>query len=163
MIMRSSIMMLFCLLGLLSCDSKRVFDTYRTTSGGWHKDTIMRFEIPKLDSLQPYNLFINVRNDNTYPYSNLFLVSRMRFPNGKAIIDTLEYEMAAADGTWLGAGFSDLKENKLWYKENVRFIEEGNYSVELLQAMRKNGNIEGDETLEGITDVGFRIEKSQNH
>ena len=68
--------------------------------------------------------------------------------------------MAAPDGSWLGTGFGDVKENKLWYKKNVRFTEPGEYEVRIKQAMRKNGEVDGIDNLKGITDVGFRIENS---
>ena len=74
----------------------------------------------------------------------------------------MEYEMTMPNGEWLGAGFGDVKENKLWYKEQVKFKESGNYQVTIQQAMRKNGEVNGIGELEGITDVGFRIENSDN-
>ena len=117
---------------------------------------------PELDSLKIYNLYINVRNTNAYKYSNLFLISEMKFPNGKVITDTLEYQMAGPDGSWLGTGFTDLKENRLWYKENVHYIEQGTYSIMLQHAMRKNGEVSGIQSLQGVTDIGFRIEFAKN-
>jgi gliding motility-associated lipoprotein GldH len=72
--------------------------------------------------------------------------------------DTLEYEMALPDGTWMGKGTGSIKENKLWYKENIIFPFNGVYTLELVQAMRKNGSVSGLETLPGITDVGLEIE-----
>ncbi|KAA1247657.1 gliding motility lipoprotein GldH [Aquimarina sp. RZ0] len=156
------LILLFLSIALVSCDDKQVFDQYKTVSGSWEQTEYMHFVIPELDSIQTYNLFINIRNDNAYRYSNLFLISEMRFPNGKVVKDTLEYQMALPDGTWLGTGFTDLKENKLWYKENVSFTEKGEYTFVLQHAMRKNGEISGIYSLEGITDIGFRIESSQN-
>ncbi len=147
---------------MISCDEKRVFDQYETVSQTWEQDEKVSFTLPQLDSIQPYNLFINIRNNNAYKYSNLFLISEIKFPNGKVVTDTLEYKMATPDGKWLGTGFSDVKENKLWYKENVNFIEEGAYKITLQHAMRKNGEVEGVSSLEGITDIGFRIEYAQN-
>ena len=156
----------FCLLIFVSalivgCDEKRVFDEYQAVQH-WHKDSVVTFELEELDSTKVYDLFINVRNNNQYAYSNLFLVTEIRFPQGKVISDTLEYEMARPDGKWLGEGFGDIKESKLWYKEDVKFEESGNYKVSIQQAMRKNGDVDGIEELEGITDIGFRIEKNDN-
>jgi PII-like signaling protein len=51
---------------------------------------------------------------------------------------------------------SDIKESKLYYKENVKF--RGQYKVNIKQAVREN-KIPGVTSLEGITDVGLRIEK----
>ncbi|GAA4279393.1 gliding motility lipoprotein GldH [Aquimarina mytili] len=152
----------FSVLSLASCDDTQVFDEYQSVSDTWEMNEKINFLLPKLDSTQTYNLFINIRNNNLYKYSNLFLISQMKFPNGKVITDTLEYQMAMPDGTWLGTGFSDLKENKLWYKENVKFIEDGAYNISIEHAMRKNGEVDGVYSLEGITDVGFRIEYVQN-
>ncbi len=156
------ILIFFIGIGIVSCDDKQVFDQYQTVSESWEIDEKINFTLPELDSLQTYNLFINVRNTNGYRYSNLFLISEMKFPNGKVVTDTLEYQMAAPNGEWLGNGFSDLKENKLWYKENVNFVEKGAYKVTLQHAMRKNGEVDGVNSLEGITDIGFRIEYAQN-
>lgn len=154
--------LLFLLIGITSCDDTRVFDEYRTVSDSWEKDEKISFTLPELDSLQQYDLFINVRNTNDYKFSNLFLISEMEFPNGKTVTDTLEYEMAKPNGEWLGTGFMDLKESKLWYKENVVFSEKGIYKVVLQHAMRKNGETLGINSLEGITDIGFRIEFAEN-
>jgi len=101
---------------IIGCDEKRVFDEYQAVQG-WHKDSLVNFEIEELDSTQVYDLFINIRNNNQYAYSNLFLITKIHFPQGKVISDTLEYEMAKPSGEWLGDGFGDIKENKLWYKE----------------------------------------------
>jgi gliding motility-associated lipoprotein GldH len=75
------------------------------------------------------------------------------------VIDTLQYEMADASGKFLGNGFSEIKENKLFYKERKVFPISGNYSIEIRHAMRKNGAINAIENLNGIQDVGFSIEK----
>ncbi|WP_108802797.1 gliding motility lipoprotein GldH [Aquimarina sp. Aq107] len=154
--------LLFLFIVLSSCDDTRVFDEYKTVSSSWEKDEKVTFDLPVLDSLQTYDLFINLRNTNDYRYSNIFLISEMEFPNGKIVTDTLEYDMAASNGEWLGTGFSDVKESKLWYKENVNFNENGIYKITLQHAMRKNGETFGISSLEGITDIGFRIEFAQN-
>lgn len=152
----------FIFLAFTACDKDRVFDDYKPIQRGWNKDSVVTFNLGELDSLKTYDLFINIRNNGEYEYSNLFLITEIQFPQGKVISDTLEYEMAAPDGTWLGTGFGDVKESKLWYRENVSFPEPGEYRVRIMQAMRENDNIEGIENLKGITDVGFRIENSAN-
>jgi len=159
-IMRNSLTVLILALMVLvvSCDSKRVFDEYKTVPNVWNKDSIMSFSIHPPDSIKPYNLFVNLRNTSQYKYSNIFLIVEMVFPHGKTIKDTLEYRMADPSGKFLGSGIMDVKENKLWYKENVIFNESGDYTVNIQHAMRENGKVNGVEALEGITDIGFRIE-----
>lgn len=148
-----------CIWMLCSCSNNRVeFAAYQNIPDGWEKDEAVRFDFKAPDTLNVYDVFINLRNDERYPFSNLFLIVNMEFPGGKVITDTLEYEMAKPDGEWLGKGFTDLKESKLWYKEAVRFPDTGSYSMEIYHAMRKNGNVEGVRSLDGITDVGISIE-----
>lgn len=153
----NSILFLLVTFLFFSCDKKRVFDEYKTVGGSWHKDSIVSFDLPELDSTKRYNLFLNLRNNNNYPFNNLFLIVALELPNGFTKVDTLEYLMANPDGTLLGDGFTDLKESKLFYKEKVKF--RGNYKVNIKHAVRENGKVQGLKELVGITEVGFRIEK----
>ena len=155
-IKNSGILLLAAIL-LFSCDKKRVFDQYKSVGSAWHKDSIISFDLPVLDSTKKYNLFVNIRDNNNYPFNNLFLIVAIEMPSGFTKVDTLEYQMAELDGTLLGNGFSDIKESKLYYKEDVKF--KGNYKVHIKQAVRQSGKIPGVEALQGITDVGFRIEQ----
>ena len=136
-----------------------MFDEYKSVGNAWHKDSIVTFNLPELDSTKRYNLFINLRANNAYKFNNLFLIVALEMPNGFTKVDTLEYQMADPDGTLLGDGFSDIKESKLFYKENVRFRSK--YKVSIKQAVRENGKVPGVKALDGITEVGFRIEKKE--
>ena len=146
---------------LFSCNQNVVFDDYKSIDGAWDKDHVVEFNFTAPDSIQSYNLFINLRNDNNYKFSNLFLIAELSYPHGKTLVDTVEYQMAKPSGEFLGSGAFSVKENKLWYKgfnEPFVFSELGNYQIKISQAMRQNGSVEGVKLLDGITDVGFRIE-----
>lgn len=144
-----------------SCNDNLVKSEYRATnSGAWNKDNTFEFTFSEIDTVQMHNLFISVRNDATFPYNNLFLIAELEFPGGETVKDTLEYQMALPNGTWLGKGYGSIKENKLWYKEKIVFPDSGVYSLRVSHAMRKNGSVNGVVNLAGITDVGFEIEKS---
>ncbi|MBS9774845.1 MAG: gliding motility lipoprotein GldH [Tenacibaculum sp.] len=154
----------FVLITFVSCDSKRIFDEYKDISNGsWSKDEIILFQFDINDTIAKRNLLINLRNNNEYPFSNLFLITDLTFPDGNKIIDTLEYEMTDKIGRFLGKGFSEIKENKLLYKENIIFPAKGNYTLSVRHAMRKSGEVSGIEFLNGITEIGFRIEKNNNN
>jgi len=155
---KSSILYFLAVMTLFSCDKKRAFDEYKSVGKGWHKDSIVSFTLPKLDTVKQYNMFINIRDNNEYPFNNLFLIVSMEQPGGMTKVDTLEYEMADPDGELMGEGFSDIKESKLFYKEKIKF-KPGEYKVHIKQAVRKTGAVAGVERLEGITEVGLRVEK----
>lgn len=157
MMLRVSIVFLI-MFSLVSCDKKRVFDQYHSVGKSWHQDSIVSFELTKIDTTKRYNLYLNIRDNNDYPFSNLFVIVSMEQPGGLTTVDTLEYQMAAPDGTLLGEGFTDVKDNKLVYKENAAF-KSGTYKVHIRQAARQTGKVAGVEKLAGITEVGFRVEK----
>ena len=159
--MRSCLFAIIAFFMLIACDESLVKSEFRAIdNGSWNKDSIVEFSFSDLDTLQNHHMFINLRNDENFPYNNIFLIAELDFPDGETLTDTLEYEMALPDGQWLGHGYGSIKENKLWYKENIVFQNSGVYTLRLAHAMRKNGSIEGVENLEGITDVGFEIVKS---
>jgi len=145
---------------LVSCDKKRVFDEYKSVGNAWNKDSVVSFDLPKLDVTKQYNLFINIRDNNKYQFNNLFLIVSLEQPDKRTKVDTLEYQMATDDGSLLGDGFTDIKESKLFYKERMRF-KSGNYKIHIKQAVRQTGKVAGVEKLDGITEVGFRIEKKE--
>lgn len=143
---------------MIACDKKRVFDDYKNVGNAWHKDSIVTFTLPQLDATKKYDLFVNVRDNNDYPYNNLFLIVSLEQPNRKVKVDTLEYLMTNPDGSLLGDGFSDVKENKLFYKNGETFTQKGVYKIHIRHAVRQTGQVNGVEKLKGISDVGFRIE-----
>ncbi len=155
---KNSMLFILLLFFVLSCDKKRVFDDYKSVGKNWNKDSIVTFDLPKLDPKKAYNLYVNVRDNDEYPFNNLFLIVSLEQPNRKVQVDTLEYQMTNPDGTLLGEGFSDIKENKLFYKDKVSFTQKGLYKIHIKHAVRQTGKIEGVAALPGISDVGFRIE-----
>lgn len=155
---KTSLIFIFSLIITVSCDKKRVFDKYKSVGSSWHVDSIVTFELPKLDAKKAFNLYINVRNNDAYPFNNLFLIVSLEHPNRKVKVDTLEYQMTNPEGKLLGEGFSDIKESKLFYKAKSKFSQKGMYKIHIQQATRQTGKIEGVTELLGITDIGFRIE-----
>ncbi|WP_396139126.1 gliding motility lipoprotein GldH [Flavobacterium sp.] len=155
--------LLLLFLFLTSCDKKQFYSEYKELDGSWKKSDTLRFTFEQKDTIKPYNLFLAVRNNNDYPFNNMYLIVSLKEPGKKPTIkiDTLEYQMANVDGTLLGEGFSDVKESKLWYLENYVFNRIGNYKVEVVQAVRATGEVKGVAELKGITELGLRIENTK--
>lgn len=162
--MVKSLIFIVSVVFISSCTSKNLeHSEYANLNNGvWHTNDTLRFGFSNTDTVQKHHVFINVRNDNSYEYSNLFLIAEMESPNGETVMDTLEYEMASPDGTWLGKGMGSIKESKLWFRENIVFPDSGVYNFRISHAMRKNGSVSGIQELNGITDVGLQIEKTQS-
>jgi gliding motility-associated lipoprotein GldH len=147
-------------LGIISCSDGIEFTKYKSLpNASWQANESISFEFDIKDTISPKNLFINIRNNKDYAYSNLYVITALNFPNGDKVIDTLHYEMADNSGKYLGTGFTEIKENKLFYKEEKVFPTSGKYSFHIRHAMRKSGEVNPIPFLEGLQDVGFSIEK----
>lgn len=112
----------------------------------------MVFEVPVTDTRINHNMFVNVRNDIDYKYSNLWLFVKITQPGDTTVTDTFEITLADPAGKWLGKGFGGIKTSENLYKKSVFFPEKGTYKIAVQHGMR-------DIVLEGITDVGIRVEK----
>ena len=138
---------------LFSCDSKRFYEeNKRIENGVWLNTNHLAFTVNIADTLARYDLYINVRNDGVYPFSNLYLFIHSTLPGGKTATDTVECQLADPDGKWRGSGLGSLKFNRFLFQQSMIFPRKGLYRFELEQAMRVK-------ELKGIRDVGIRIEK----
>lgn len=163
------ILILFIFL-IASCSNNVVYTEFKgIPENKWQKYSIITFNYHSKDSVSNNAIYINLRNNNNYEFNNLYLIVSVEFPPSwknlknpttTKIVDTLQYEMTDAKGYFLGTGFTDIKENKLEYKSNITFPAKGNYKFSIQHAMRNIGSENGVEFLNGITDVGIEIEKT---
>ena len=146
----------FCLCWLAACQPKIIYETYKEIDQrSWNKDSLAVFEIPVTDTIHHFDLYINVRNDVNYNYSNLWLFVTIEEPDGKSVEDKFEITLAEPSGKWMGEGMGGLKTREVLYRRNIFFPSSGNYTITLQQGMREN-------VLKGISDVGVRIERVKN-
>jgi gliding motility-associated lipoprotein GldH len=137
---------------ITSCDNNRLFEENQTIAdSNWNQSDKKTFEVNIENATIPTNFYINVRNADDYPYSNLYLFITTTFPSGKKAVDTLECMLANEKGKWLGSGMGDIYDNQIPFKRNVRFPEKGLYKFEFQHGMRVD-------VLPFIMDVGLRIE-----
>ena len=133
---------------------------YKDFNGHWPVYEKVLFTLDK-GIENPVNLMIYIRNNKQYPYSNLFLIAKLKTGDSLLLCDTLEYAMADASGKWLGKGFLEVKESKLWWRENYQLPAVENINVQLEHALRSNNSEQGLDNLEGIVGVGFAMEEIQ--
>ena len=121
--------------------------------GIWPAEHFYRFEVPVSDTNSSYNIYLQVRNDGRYEYSNLWLFIRTNSPTGAVLRDTLECRLADEEGRWQGKGSGGRFSLEIPLRYRVRFPNPGTYIFEIDQGMRSN-------ELKYITDLGLRIEKA---
>ncbi len=135
------------------CDSRKVFDDYYTLpKATWMKDSVLTFTFKVEKKTDIHNLFVNIRNDQSYGFSNLWLFITVQPPAGACKTDTIQLTLAEPSGKWLGKGIGGIYDIRTIYRRNVYFPDSGLYTLQLRHGMRQ-------ESLRGINDVGIRVEK----
>jgi gliding motility-associated lipoprotein GldH len=138
-----------------SCDKRRIYEENQTIPENvWEKNNVLKFSVDIADTISPTNFYVNIRNADGYPYNNLYLFIKTKFPNEKFLYDTLECVLADEKGKWLGSGMGDIYDNQIPFKRNVKFPAAGKYMFEIQQGMRIDN-------IPLIMDVGLRIEKAE--
>lgn len=139
---------------LAACGRNIVFtDSVQMSGKTWKLTDIPVFRIPVKDTVNSNNIFFTIRTGTSYPFRNIYLFVTTTSPDGKSVIDTLQYELADEKGNWYGKGFGDIHELKLPYKSNVFFPVSGTYQVNIQHGMRVKD-------LKGVYDIGLRVEKA---
>ena len=88
--MRNHFFLVLLSLCCFGCSDKVVHHEYVALNNGvWNKSASVDFDIVVSDSLTAHNVFLNIRNDDRYEFSNLFLIVQLRSPDGNTQIDTL--------------------------------------------------------------------------
>ncbi|MDR1370427.1 MAG: gliding motility lipoprotein GldH [Dysgonamonadaceae bacterium] len=148
---------LFLLLALtFACKEKNglYFQYKGIENGKWNQNTSFNFAIEITDTLSYYDIFLEIRNNDSYPFRNLWLFVNLKTPEGSTRKDTANCELADIFGKWHGKGGS-LYALSLPFEQNVRFHIPGTYLYSIRQGMRT-------EELEGISDIGLRVVKQGN-
>ena len=147
MIIATALSMAGCNKGVLFVDNQPV---PRAT---WDQEHFFKFDVPVTDTQQLYNIYLQVRNDGRYAFSNLWLFINTSSPTGAYLRDTVECILASAEGRWLGKGSGGKFSLEIPYRYQVRFPYAGVYSFEIQHGMRT-------EELVHLTDIGLRIQKA---
>lgn len=155
---------IFCAIVVIAfaCGTKTVFSAFERfeEDKGWFRSAQPEFTFDNKDTNQIYDVYINVRNAESYPFRNLFMFLHTTYPNGVKTTDTIECILADEKGKWLGSGMGDLYDNSIIYKKNTRFKQPGKYKFAFEQAMRY-GDKNVIDPLPLIMDVGITIEKAE--
>ncbi|MTI22034.1 gliding motility lipoprotein GldH [Fulvivirga sp. RKSG066] len=143
-----------------ACDDNRLYEkNVDFNERVWVADSAATFTFNIEDSDQPYNLYLNIRNTNTYPYHNLYVKyvfqdsASSQVINEELVNKNLFNEKT---GKPYGSGLGDIFSHQFILLENYEFEEAGIYQIQLKQFMRQD-------TLEGIVSAGIRVEKARTN
>jgi gliding motility-associated lipoprotein GldH len=153
---------LYLLLGaalLMACDDTRVYEkNVDFEHKAWMAGYKPEFEFVVGDTALSYNIYCDLRNSISYPYSRIFFTYYLQDSIGlvvqkKLVSATLfDPKTGAPEGT---SGLGDIYDHRLSLLKNHKFPYAGMHKIKFEQFMRKD-------TLEGVFAVGVRIEKAGN-
>ena len=107
--MRFKILLLLVFLNF-SCESKIEFLDYNSIDHVWHRDSIQSF-VFELTSANKYNTYINLRINEEYQFSNIFLITTLKDSLNILSKDTLNFKLADKSGKFLGKKRVNIIEN----------------------------------------------------
>ncbi|MGM5631677.1 gliding motility lipoprotein GldH [Apibacter raozihei] len=149
--MRTLVITFFFALLFIQCNHRYEYSEMVHINNSWNKNDTLQFDFTIKKPDEKKNINLVVRNNNDYPFSNLYLFLKLKQGNTVLRVDTLKYELADNTGKWKGTGVGTVKEIYLEYKKGLEFKNKGEYKLLIVQAMRKD-------TLKGIEDLGVNIE-----
>ena len=136
-----------------SCEQSRVFDkNVSIPKQGWFYDEAKMFEVEILDTTKAYNLYVNIRHTDAYPYNNLWLTLKTTLPDGTVQENKLNVELSQSTGEWTGNCVDGICYNSVLIQHNFALPQKGKYIFSLEQDMRLN-------PIPHILDIGIRVEK----
>ena len=153
-LLKNSLFVLFSACLLTACNENTVYHSYQSLPDeGWEKRDTLSFQIPITDSIPTtLRLFAEVRNRIEYPYHDLHLFISQNLQDSTVWrTDTIVFSLADSTGRWTGHGWGSIYQSETFIK-SVLPLRSGNYTIKVINGMK-------DEKLQGLSDVGIRIEK----
>lgn len=153
-LLKNSILSLFSACLLTACNEHTVYHSYQSLPNkGWGKSDTLSFQIPITDSVPTtLRLFAEVRNSIEYPYHDLHLFISQNLQDSTVWrTDTIAFCLADSTGRWTGHGWGSIYQSETFIT-SVRPLHPTNYTIKIMSGMK-------DEKLQGLSDVGIRIEK----
>lgn len=147
--------MLFCFSSLLfSCGESYYFQKDITLElKEWGHDDMLAYEFSISDSIQPYDLYLDVVSSKDYSYENVYIKLETSFPTDTVISDRLSLELNNKDGSYTGDCSGHSCTTRFVLQKNARFKHLGDYSLLVHQDTREA-------LLVGIESVGFYVQES---
>lgn len=146
---------LICICFSTACVEKNtVYHSYQTLSpNGWGKSDTLFFQVTLNDTTPTrLNLFAEVRNQNSYPYQDLYLFVSQNLRDSLIWeTDTIEIGLIDKEGRWKGNEWGSLHQSSVPIRSTI-ISHPGKYTLKVAHGMK-------DFCLSGLNDIGIRIDR----
>lgn len=133
-----------------SCVDRGSFSDFHTLpDSGWAYGDTVAFTVSRADSVAPAAVKVAVRNNNDFPYSNLWLEVSCRNATGATVSrDTVNLRLADPYGRWTGKGFGASYQTEATVRP--RAVIENGSRITVRHVMRAD-------TVAGIEQLGITL------
>ncbi len=142
----------FSIFTLISCGQNYIYDeTFEIAEKEWAYENTLNFEVDITDTLEIYNLYLDIEHTTDYTMQNIYIMIHTQFPSGERIKERVSINFADKMGQWFG----DCSDSKCNLRVNIQqgafFNLPGKHIFTIEQFMRIS-------PLPGIKSIAFRIE-----
>lgn len=143
-----------CALYIASCKSVDIYEkTVAMPDHEWQSSNRPNFEFEIKDTVSFYNVFLVLRHNEKYKFTNIYVNLYIKGPGqDTAIKIQRDLPLATPEQGWLATGIDDIYEHRIALTTGKQTFREGVYSFTLEQIMRED-------PLKNVLDVGIRVEK----
>jgi gliding motility-associated lipoprotein GldH len=139
---------------LFSCNKNKVFEqSIKFDNYDWKLGQTLKFEVAIEDTASYYNVIVEVRHTDNYPYDGLLINMSYNAPNGEMHTKNHKLNFRNDAGGFIGEGSGDIWDESVAVMEKVKFNSVGIYKFEITSNMPKT-------PVQGIMELGLSIEKN---
>jgi gliding motility-associated lipoprotein GldH len=120
----------------------------------WSRFEKQEFDLMIDDISRPFDMYLIMRHDDTYPFDTLYINVIMEMPDGEERIAEYDFDVKDARGEFLSEKKDGYREITYVLRKGIRFNRQGQCSVEIENLIPR---IE----ITGIRELGIRLERSK--
>jgi gliding motility-associated lipoprotein GldH len=145
----------FLILCICACTTVDLYEKSVTIPGhAWKRSFRPSFEFTIKDTASLYEVFLVLRHNEKYNYSNIYVNIYIQAPGRDSLVKIRrDLLLATNEKGWLGTGMDDIYEHRIKLTEPEPF-KAGTYTFSLEQIMRED-------PLKNVLNAGIRVEKKQ--
>ncbi|MBK9014199.1 MAG: gliding motility lipoprotein GldH [Saprospiraceae bacterium] len=142
-----------CTLLFVACGNDFIFEkSINIPDASWSYDNKLPFEFEVKDTIQAYQILLEVEHAGDFGFQNCYVQITTKFPNGEEKKQPVSLELAGQSGIWNGKCSGNTCTLEIPLQGKAKFNQVGKHSITVEQFMRVN-------PLVGIKAISLKIKQ----